>query len=171
MKEENKFILDACCGGRMMWFNKNHPNALYIDTRKEGKGLIKDRPNFEVNPDVVMDFRKLEFSDKSFKLVVWDPPHSLTFTDTSIMKKKFGGLNPETWPDTIKRGFNECWRVLEDYGVLVFKWNDMEIPYKKVLRQINQEPLFMNITAGPKTLKTKGTRTYWFCFMKIPEEK
>ena len=36
----DKFILDACCGGRMMWFNKNHPNCLYIDIRKEEKGYI-----------------------------------------------------------------------------------------------------------------------------------
>lgn len=24
----NKFILDACCGGKMFWFNKNHPNTM-----------------------------------------------------------------------------------------------------------------------------------------------
>lgn len=70
-----KFILDASCGGRTIWFNKNHPNALYIDIRKEEKGIIWDRPNFEVNPDIQMDFRYLKFKDKQFKLVVWDPPH------------------------------------------------------------------------------------------------
>lgn len=26
-----KFILDACCGSRMFWFNKAHPNAVYMD--------------------------------------------------------------------------------------------------------------------------------------------
>ena len=24
-----KKILDACCGGRMFWFDKKHPNVLY----------------------------------------------------------------------------------------------------------------------------------------------
>ncbi len=168
---ENKFILDACCGGRMMWFNKKHPNVLYIDNRREEKGLCKERPEFEVKPDMVMDFTNLEFPDKKFKLVVWDPPHGLTFSKSSIMSKKFGCLNAETWQGDLKKGFKECWRVLEDYGVLVFKWNDMEIPYKKVLSYFTESPLFMNITAGPKTLKTKGTRSYWFCFMKIPKEK
>ena len=124
---KDKFILDACCGGRMMWFNKKHPNTIYIDKRKEKKGFISEQPNSEINPDIIMNFKNLKFPDKTFKLVVWDPPHSLTFLDTSIMKKKFGGLNPETWPYTIKKGFNECWRVLEDYGILIFKWNDMEI--------------------------------------------
>ncbi len=167
---KDKFILDACCGGRMMWFDKQHPNALYIDIRKEEKGLVKQRPNFEVNPDIVMDFRKLEFPDKRFKLVVWDPPHGTSFSDTSIMKKKFGCLNAETWQDDLKKGFKEIWRVLDDYGVLVFKWNDTDIPYKKVLSRFSENPLFYNITTGPKTLKTKGSRSYWFCFMKIPDD-
>ena len=26
-------ILDACCGSRMFWFNKEHENALYMDNR------------------------------------------------------------------------------------------------------------------------------------------
>ncbi|GBR74607.1 hypothetical protein NO1_1754 [Candidatus Termititenax aidoneus] len=29
-----KKILDACCGGRMMWFDKHHPDVLYVDSRK-----------------------------------------------------------------------------------------------------------------------------------------
>lgn len=28
-------ILDACCGGRMFYFDKDHPNILYIDRRRE----------------------------------------------------------------------------------------------------------------------------------------
>jgi hypothetical protein len=165
----DKIILDACCGGRMMWFDKHHPKALYIDIRKEEPGLIKQRPNFEVQPDIVMDFRHLQFPDRSFKLVVWDPPHGTDFSETSIMAKKFGCLNAQTWQSDLKRGFNEIWRVLEDYGVLVFKWNDMSIPYKKVLECFHKQPLFFNITAGPKTNQTKGTRSYFFCFMKMPE--
>ena len=37
-----KFILDACCGGRMMWTNKNHPNAIYIDNREVEAGHIQN---------------------------------------------------------------------------------------------------------------------------------
>ena len=43
-----KFILDACCSGRMMWFNKKHPNATYIDIRKESKGFSKHRPELRI---------------------------------------------------------------------------------------------------------------------------
>jgi hypothetical protein len=84
------------------------------------------------------------------------------------MRKKFGCLEAETWQGDLKKAFKECWRVLEDYGILLVKWNDIEIPYKKLLRLFKKKPLFMNITAGRKALED-GHRSYWFCFMKIPE--
>ena len=37
---KDKFILDACCGGRMFWENKKHPNTIYIDNRLKEKGHI-----------------------------------------------------------------------------------------------------------------------------------
>ena len=40
---KNKIILDAACGGRMFWFNKKHPRALYIDNRIVDKGHVKQR--------------------------------------------------------------------------------------------------------------------------------
>lgn len=167
---KDKFILDACCGGRMMWLNKSHPNTIYIDIRKKEKGFIGDVPNFEVKPDYIMDFRKMSFLDESFKLVVWDIPHILSNrSGNSIFSKKFGVLNAETWRGDLKRGFNECWRVLENYGILLLKWNDHDIKYKELLKVFPVSPLFYNITSGSGIKKT--SRTYWFCFMKIPEVK
>lgn len=61
----------------------------------------------------------------------------------------------------LKRGFNECWRVLAPYGVLIFKWNEAEIRLKKVVELFPEEPLF----GHPIMSKT---RTHWLCFMKIP---
>ena len=124
---ERKFILDACCSGRMMWFNKKHPNATYIDIRKKAKGIIKERKNFSVEPDIVMDFRKTTFKDKSFKLIAWDPPHLFNLGKTSMMRKKFGCLDPNNWQSDLRAGFIELWRILDDYGVLIFKWNIQEI--------------------------------------------
>ena len=168
MELKDKFILDACCGGRMMWFNKNHPNTLYIDIRKEGQGHIADVPNHEVNPDIVMDFRKMNFPDSSFKLIAWDIPHLLsTRAGNGIFRKKFGVLNAETWQSDLQRGFSECWRVLEDYGVLMMKWNDHDINHKKVLQLLPAKPLFGNISSGSGI--KNASKTYWFCFMKIPK--
>jgi len=35
-----KFILDACCSVKAMWYNKKHPNTVYIDIRKEPSGFL-----------------------------------------------------------------------------------------------------------------------------------
>lgn len=160
----DKFILDACCSVKAMWYNKNHPNAVYIDIRSEEKGFNEHEKNLEVRPDYIMDFRKMDFPDKSFKLVVFEPPHLSKLGKTSMFRKKFGCLEAETWPADIKAGFNECWRVLDDYGTLVFKWSNSEIPFKKILKLAPEKPLFYNTTNYKATSVTK-----WFCFMKIPK--
>jgi len=156
-----KFILDACCSGRTMWFDKNHKNAVYIDIRKEAKGLCVERPNFCVDPDIQMDFRDLKFPDMRFKLIAWDPPHLLNLGVNSIMRKKYGCLDAWNWQTDLRQGFLELWRVLEDYGVLIFKWNIQQIPIKKVLRLFPETPLFGH-TTGSKS------QTRWMTFMKIP---
>lgn len=157
---EDKFILDACCGGKMCWFNKNHPNALYLDERTLEKGTMPTHPNFEVAPDVIGDYRDMTFKDKSFKLVMWDPPHIVRLGNKSWMSQKYGmlGLN---WKEDLTKGFNECWRVLEDHGVLVFKWSEPEISLKEVLSLFHTQPLFGH-TSG------RSGKTKWCCFMKIP---
>ncbi len=158
-----KLILDACCGGRMFWFDKKNPNVLYMDCRKEDKGFLEERPNFCVKPDKLGDFRDIDYPDESFKMVVWDPPHTKKRASRSIISKKYGDLDP-SWREDLHKGFNECWRVLEDYGVLIFKWNENEIPLKEVLKQFHTTPLFGN----KSPLKNK---THWLCFMKIPKVK
>ena len=158
-KDKKKVILDAACGGRMFWFNKKHPNAIYIDNRKTTKGFGYN-PGHRVSPDLLMDFRDMKFPDKSFRLVVFDPPHLISNSDKTNMVKTYGKLNRETWREDIKAGFDECWRVLENYGVLIFKWNEFSIKKKEVLKLIEKEPLF-----GHK-IQSK-TKTHWFCFMKL----
>jgi len=165
--EKNKFILDACCGGRMMWMNKNHPNTLYIDNREfeqlTRQGHMK---NIIVKPDLKMDFRKLDFPNQRFKLVVCDPPHLTKLGDSGLYKKMFGRLDKEDWRDDLRKGFLEMWRVLEDYGILLIKWNDYEIKFSELKKLFPAEPLFGNRKSG-----SGKSNTMWFCFMKIPEDK
>ena len=167
---KDKFILDATCGGRTIWFNKNHPNAIYTDIRKE-KNLIWDRPNFKVEPDMIMDFKDIKFPDKSFKMVVWDTPHFKDLPEKSWINKKYGSLNSPTWAQDIREGFDECWRVLEDFGTLVLKWScptteskNRVVTIGDLLKILPQKPLFGH------TNHSKSS-TYWMCFMKIPGEK
>ena len=144
-----KFILDTCCGGRMFWFNKKHPAALFMDIRKEEKGFIKERFNFEINPDVVGDFRNIPFADQSFKLVVFDPPHIKFRGTKSWVSQKYGSLSPKTWAADIKKGFDECFRVLETYGVLIFKWSterdSRSVKVKEILDIIKKEPFLPSL--------------------------
>jgi len=163
-KMKDKFILDACCGGRMFWFDKRHPNVLYIDKRIIGD----NNPEHRVKPDIVMDFKNMDFKDNEFKLVVFDPPHIRRSNDNKgHIARDYGVLSPN-WKSDIKAGFDECWRVLDDYGVLIFKWSSVEIPIKDVLGIIGKMPLF-----GHKTRQHKNmvSSTHWFCFMKIPQEE
>jgi len=161
--EKDKFILDACCGPRMFWWDKHQPNTIFQDIRERDKGFVDNRPNREIKPDVIGDFRKMSFLGNSFKLVVFDPPH-LIGKEGSRMTNTYGALSPETWQDDLKKGFDECWRVLEDYGILIFKWNDSSKKRAEILKIIGKQPLF----GHPNGSKIP---THWFCFMKIPEEQ
>jgi SAM-dependent methyltransferase len=159
---ENKHILDVCCGLRAMWFNKNHPNAIYYDKRNKEKGFDDFRPNYSIVPDIQGNWANLPFHDNTFKLVVMDPPHILHKEDSKMrMVKYYGNLDRENWREHIKAGFDECWRVLDNYGVLIFKWSEADVPKKEVLEVIGKEPLFGH---------PNGSRVpcHWLTFMKIP---
>ncbi len=154
----DKKILDACCGSKMFWFDKSNENVIFMDNRTF-KGTLCDGRKIEIAPDVVGDFRDMPFRDNQFKLVVFDPPHLVRAGDNSWLAKKYGKLNPKTWRQDIKQGFNECMRVLEEYGILVFKWNEDQIKLKEILNLIKQQPLIGN----------KRAKTHWLVFMKEAE--
>lgn len=75
-----KKILDVTCGSRSIWFDKNHPAALYCDRRRETHTNVwksldtKSQRLCVIDPDVQCDFTNLPFEDNSFNLVVFDPP-------------------------------------------------------------------------------------------------
>ena len=78
MKTDKK-ILDMTCGTRSIWFDKNHPAAIYCDKRDESYQMEFGRTRSslrtcDVHPDVVCDFTNLPFEDNTFSLVVFDPP-------------------------------------------------------------------------------------------------
>ena len=153
-----KLILDACCGSRMFWFNKEHPRTTYMDNR-DLEDTLCDGRKLIIKPDVIADFTKMPFKDSFFKLVVFDPPHLIKAGDKSWLAKKYGKLN-ETWPEDIKKGFEECFRVLEPNGILIFKWNEEQIKLSEVLKLAPQEPLFGD----------KRSKTHWLVFMKDGEK-
>lgn len=160
---EDKKILDMTCGSRTIWFNKNHPAAIYCDKRKESYELYfgKNYSNLRtctVDPDVVCDFTNLPFPDNSFSLVVFDPPHLLGAKETAWLVKKYGKLD-ENWVVMLHDGFREGMRVLKPDGVLIFKWSEYDIPAADVWKAIGQKPLFGHHSG-------KKSTTFWGCFMK-----
>ena len=85
-----KKILDVCCGSKMFWFEKNHPNVLFSDIRKE-QHILCDGRSLNVDPDLIADFRNLPFKDENLSLV-FDPPHLQNLGQNSWMAKKYGVL-------------------------------------------------------------------------------
>ena len=73
MTKNNALILDACCGGKMFYFDKNDTRVLFQDIRELSTELCDGR-HFEVKPDVVADFTNMPYPVESFSMVVFDPP-------------------------------------------------------------------------------------------------
>lgn len=157
-----KPVLDPCCGSRMFWFNPQNELALFGDIRAEDH-ILCDGRSLQIKPDMMLDFRDMPFDDGSFKLVVFDPPHLRNAGDKSWMKAKYGALN-ENWREDLREGFAECFRVLANDGVLIFKWNEIQIKVKEVLALTPEKPLF-----GHKSGKRQDT--HWICFMKSGADK
>lgn len=156
-KENEKKILDVCCGSKMFWFDKDNKNTIFMDNR-ELEDILCDGRKLKIKPDIVADFREIPFENNSFNLVVFDPPHLLKIGENSYMAKKYGKLT-DNWRQDIKQGFNECMRVLKQNGILVFKWNEQQIKLREILEIINYKPLFGN----------RRDKTHWLVFFK--EEK
>lgn len=164
-----KKILDACCGGRSMWFDKNDKRAIFCDIREE-HFIVKDRIRkdgtkwhgwtLHVTPDKVSDFTQMDFENNTFHLVVFDPPHRTTIGG-AVMEKQYGVLSGD-WRCVIRKGFSECFRVLKPNGILIFKWNEKDILVRDILKLTDALPLFGNKSG-------KRAQTHWICFMKGEE--
>ena len=151
-------ILDMCCGSRMFWMDKQDDRAVFVDQRAESHILSDDR-TLLISPDIIADFRALPFQDNTFAQVVFDPPHLERAGVNSWMRKKYGALDKTTWPDDLRAGFAEAFRVLRPHGTLVFKWNETQIPVRKVITLTDHKPTIWQRTG-------KGDKTHWILFLK-----
>lgn len=170
-----KQILDACCGGKMFYFDKHDPRVLFQDIRDIETTLCDGR-HFEVKPDVQADFTNMPYPDGSFGMVVFDPPH-LVYSrgKKSKMADMYGCLSEKTkptgwqhikygalysdWRDLLSKGFAECFRVLKPGGFLIFKWNEVDIKVTEILKLTSAKPIFGHISG-------KRANTHWICFLK-----
>lgn len=153
----DKPIIDVCCGSKMFWFDRHNPQTVFMDIR-ELEDTLCDGRKLVIKPDIIGDFTDIPFPDNTFKLAVFDPPHLIKVGDSSWVAKKYGKLNLN-WQHDIKQGFNNCIRVLEPYGILIFKWNEEQIKLKEILSLIGYKPLFGD----------RRSKTIWLVFMKDNE--
>lgn len=157
-------VLDPCCGGRMMWFDRQDQRCLFGDLRQESI-LVTDRTHRDdgmravhIHPDARFDFRDMPFPDESFYHVVFDPPHLVRAGRRSWMAAKYGKLGAD-WREDLRKGFAECFRVLRPHGTLNFKWNEVQIPVHEILACTEQQPLY-GYRSG------RLNKTHWITFMK-----
>lgn len=156
-----QIILDMCCGPRMFWFDKEDSRAVFTDIREEQHTLCDGR-RLVISPDLIADFRALPFEDSSFSVVVFDPPHLERAGPNGWQGKKYGKLNKDTWPNDLRAGFREAFRVLRPHGVLIFKWNEVQIPVREILALTDEKPVISQRTG-------KNDKTHWILFVKAGE--
>lgn len=162
MNSEN-IVLDACCGSRMFWFDRDDSRVVYADRRRERHALpdVSSQGGSRVlvvEPDLQADFTSLPFADESFAMVVFDPPHLVRSGHKSWLARKYGKLNDD-WRVDIGEGFAECFRVLKANGTLIFKWNEYQIPVSEILALTPARPLVGN-------RRSRLAKSHWLVFMK-----
>lgn len=156
-------VLDACCGSRMFWFDRNDSRAVFVDKRREAYTLTDASSKggsreLVIDPDYQADFTELPFENDSFALVVFDPPHFERNGANGWIGLKYGTLKGD-WRAMLRDGFSECFRVLKPEGVLIFKWCADEIPLSQILALTDRKPLFGHRSG-------KQQKTHWVAFMK-----
>ena len=157
-----KQVLDACCGSKMFWFDKDNPLSLFCDNRA-GQHTLCDGRTLIIAPDMIADFRDMPHADASFNLVVFDPPHLVRAGEKSWQAKKYGKLG-KNWQLDLQAGFVECWRVLRPGGILIFKWNETQIKLRDITACFPVRPLFGHTT-------THNLKTHWLVFYKPEQAK
>lgn len=158
-----KPVLDACCGSRMFWFDREDERCVFVDKRNESH-MLKDSSSkggeraLNIHPDIQADFTALPFLDNSFHLVVFDPPHLVRNGKDGWLAKKYGKLGKD-WREELTKGFAECFRVLAGNGTLILKWNENDIPVSQILALTPEKPLFGNRCG-------KNAKSHWIVFLK-----
>lgn len=148
-------ILDPCCGSKMFYYDKNSNAVMFGDIREIHTRLCDGR-ELHIQPDELMDVTNMkDIANDTFNCIIFDPPHLVRVGESSWLAQKYGHL-PLLWEEWMNKAFAECFRVLKPGGMLLFKWNEEDIPHHTVLRcALPYKPI-----AGDRTGKTRWTFFY-----------
>ncbi len=148
----------------MFWFDRSDDRAVFCDNRNASY-ILPDSSSaggsrtLSIHPDIVADFTALPFSDESFAMVVFDPPHLIKNGKRGWLAKKYGKLEGE-WREQLRAGFAECFRVLKTNGTLIFKWNENDVPVSQILALTTERPLFGNRCG-------RTAKSHWIVLLKL----
>lgn len=168
-------ILDATCGFKGIWYQKNHPFVTFMDKRKgnfrfsdtNDYKLSKDRC-YKINPSVVSEWKDAPFPNNHFDMVIFDPPHLIVDRNKKkqAMVQAYGFLYKDNWQQELKQGIKKLFDVLKPEGIFVLKWCENGAKVEEVLKLCPYTPLF-----GSNT-KSKGhTQNFWILFIKYNVNK
>ena len=150
-------ILDLSAGNRAVWFEKNHPDCIYVDLREQ------------VRPTIVCDTRRLPFADGTFDLVVFDPPHT-NFGKNGLMSATYGWHTMPEIRDIIAGTAKEAHRVSKTEALMAFKWSnrDMRLGPILALMQDHWQVLFgHSVAARPRKFNSEHiSETFWSMLLR-----
>ena len=158
-------ILDATACSREIWYQKNHPFVTFMDRRKGY--YFYQYPNspkkeeYNIEPDIVSEWKDAPFPDNYFDMVVFDPPHIIQNSTKGILSTKYTQLNPSTWRNDLRIGIKKLFDVLKPDGIFILKWNECSAKKEEIFKLMHYKPLF-----GSRT----GNNTHWICFIKYKQE-
>ena len=166
-------ILDATCGFRGIWYQKNHPFVTFMDRRKgtvkfENSSTLSRHRSYKINPEVVSEWKDAPFPDNHFDMVIFDPPHMIKKEKSKEcnMMKPYGFLNEKTWRQDLKVGIKKLFDILKPEGIFVLKWCENSVRVEEILKLCPYPPMF-----GSNT-KSKGkTQNFWILFIKYDINK
>ncbi len=141
-------------GNRAIWFNRQYPDAVYVDARAE------------VHPDFIVDSKSLpaEIGD-GFDLIVFDPPHKTNGGQFGMARSYGTATMPEIY-ELVKGGAREAHRVSKPNALMAFKWNDHHRDLEAVLAMMQNywEPLFGH---GLREQQRRGSQTSWVMLRRV----
>jgi SAM-dependent methyltransferase len=150
-------ILDATAGPRGIWFDKEYPDATYIDVRTE--------PGVTHPGNEAQDCRHTRFADGEFDLVIFDPPH-MAIGPKAEMAKRYGSFSTAYIRELVADAFREFHRVLRPDGLVAFKWNDHDTPMSKLLPTIHGFDPLVGVRIAQRL--HHQSETSWVLLRRVP---
>ena len=160
-------ILDATCGERGIWFQKNHPFVTFMDKRYEtvlSNHKNQKKRKYKIHPDIISEWKNAPFPDNYFDMIIFDPPHLIINRDKpnlSTMDKQYGNLYKDNWRIELKLGIKKLFDILKQEGIFVLKWCENSVKVDEIIKLCPYPPLF-----GSNTKGRGHTANFWILFLK-----